>query len=49
MNDGTRKPSMLVGFLSGFMALVAGNGTALAQDATRLRPRTIGLQVDLKL
>ena len=35
MNDGTRKPSMRVGFLSGFMALVAGNGTALAQDAAR--------------
>ena len=35
MNDGTRKPSMRVGFLSGFIALVAGNGTALAQDAAR--------------
>ena len=35
MNDGTRKPSMRLGFLSGFMALVAGNGTALAQDAAR--------------
>ena len=35
MNDGTRKPSMRVGFLSGFMALVAGNSTALAQDAAR--------------
>ena len=35
MNDGTRKPAMRLGFLSGFIALVAGNGTALAQDAAR--------------
>lgn len=36
MNDGSRKPPMRLGLLSGFMALVAGNGTALAQDAARV-------------
>ena len=35
MNDGTRKPAMRLGFLSGFIALVGGTGTGLAQDAAR--------------